>query len=362
MTFPETGRQGKDLQGYGHQLDILLSKSAQLYAFHRDPSHLYAGITAEASFLVNAERCSLMLPGDTREVLRVSAVQGTDKNLIGGMKMKVGHGIAGKVYAKGEPILIDSEEQIRGYECLPRDRYKTKSALSLPLKLEDEVIGVLNLTDKSNGESFTEKDLETLSLFAFQAALILKLSHCYRLSEEMRELSVTDFLTGLFNRRYFNIRIEEELQRVKRSGEGFALAILDIDNFKLFNDTEGHLAGDTMLKCISAVLKRTTRAQDILVRYGGEEFAVIMPKTSRDDAFHAAERMREAVRTMILPEWKKYPKKLVTISAGVVTCCSAAGTVEEYIENADKALYMAKIQGKDCTVVYDDTKDDLEFR
>ena len=101
----------------------------------------------------------------------------------------------------------------------------------------------MNLSDKSSGEQFSEKDMMILNSFAVQASLLLKLSSCHTTSEQMKELSITDFLTGLLNRRYFDIRLEDEYQRAKRYTSFFSLVIADIDDFKLFNDSEGHLMG-----------------------------------------------------------------------------------------------------------------------
>lgn len=341
---------------YASPTDRILLTTCRLYAVHKDPYRLYDAIAVEASSLVHAEKCSLMLPAGQRDVLRVRAVKGTDTQRLQYATVKAGDRIAGKVYESGEPLLIDGEKDILRHIVSLRPGYRTASVLCLPLKLDSEVLGVLNLTDKLSGGSFTSGDLALLSLFAFHASLVLKLCSCNKVSEEMRELSVTDFLTGLLNRRYFNVRIEEEYQRLLRGGEGFSLALLDIDNFKMFNDSEGHSAGDLMLKNIAAVLKMTIRAQDILVRYGGEEFAIIMPETSATEAFRVAERLRTAIRQIATSGWKKYPKKRVTVSLGVTACCRPARSVEHFIDMADRALYTAKLSGKDCTVIVDDAE------
>lgn len=336
------------------ELHPVYSKIIKLYAKCKSPYKLYCGITREAASLVKAEKCSLMLQDSESQVLRVSAIIGADGLLIEKVQVRAGEGIAGRVYEVGEPILIDCEVGIRKYVSSPRPRYKTACSMSVPLGLAHEVIGVLNLSDKRSGEPFTEKDLAILSAFALFIFFILKLSLCYSESERMRELSTTDFLTGLFNRRYFDIRLEEEHQRVRRSGGWFSLAMLDIDNFKLFNDTEGHLAGDEILKKIASVIGHTIRTNDILARFGGEEFVIIMPQTSEATAFKVAERIRNDVKNLIRTGWKRFPMKKITVCIGISAYYDCREPIESVVNRADMALAKAKYQGKDCTVLYSD--------
>jgi len=342
------------LSRMAHELSPDYNRIIRLYAKFKDPYKLYCSITREAARLANAERCTLMLHDNDRQVLRVSAVTGIDRYLIEGIKIRSGEGIAGKVYEAGVPILIDSEERIREYAELPRPGYKTPSSLSLPVGFAKEIIGVLNLSDKHSGEPFTEVDLSTLSPFVLHIFFILKLSMCYRETERMRELSTTDFLTGLFNRRYFDIRLEDEYQRVRRNGGWFSLAMVDIDNFKLFNDTEGHLAGDEILKKLASVMGHTIRTNDILARFGGEEFVIIMPQTSETTAFKVAERIRNDIKNIIRSGWKRFPMKKITVCIGISSYCDGREPMENVVNRADMALARAKQQGKDCTVLYSD--------
>ncbi len=161
---------------------------------------------------------------------------------------------------------------------------------------------------------------------------------------------MTDSLTGLFNRRYFDIRLEEEFLRARRYNLALSLAMLDIDDFKPFNDAEGHVAGDNILKEVAHIMGHAVRSHDIVARIGGEEFAIIMPQTPNSEAFRISERIRENIKNNVKPTWKKYYKKQLTICGGVATfpeCCSDKNTLVKY---ADKALYRAKKQGKDMTV------------
>jgi diguanylate cyclase (GGDEF)-like protein len=288
-----------------------------------------------------------------KEMLQVRASKGINRWLMENVRVRKGEGISGKVYEHGMPTLINGAEAIKNYGFAPRSHYKTSSSLSLPLKVADEIIGVLNLSDKRSGVSFAQSDISMLSPFILQASALLKLCICNDTLEEMKKLSMTDALTGLFNRRYFDIRLEEEFLKAKRYNLILSFAILDIDDFKPFNDTEGHIAGDTILKEVAFIMTSTVRSHDILARFGGEEFAIIMPQTPKAEAYHVAERIRENIKRNIKATWKKYHKKQLTICGGVATYPDCGPMKEELIRCADKALYRAKNRGKDITVSWE---------
>jgi diguanylate cyclase (GGDEF)-like protein len=326
--------------------------TSSLYSLYRDSTRLYEGIVNEASELADAERCSLMMC-DESEMLEIRAVKGVNPRFMENVKVRKGEGIAGRVYETGGPILVNGEAEIKEYGNSPRSQYKTLSSLSLPLKVEDEMIGVLNLSDKSSGAPFTQKDITMLTPFVIQASTLLKLGSYHQSLEEVTKLSITDSLTGLFNRRYLDIRLEEEYLRAKRYHLILSLTILDIDDFKLFNDTEGHLAGDHILIEIARVMSATVRSHDILARFGGEEFAIIMPQTTKAEAFVVSERIRENIKRHIRPTWKRYQKKHITLCSGIATYPECGAVKEDIIRFADKALYKAKKLGKDRTVSWD---------
>jgi len=339
---------------YKRKLDIssvLSFKASQIYFHYKEPSVMYQKIVEEAASLVGAEKCSLMIPDD-QDRLNVVAVKGVNKILMEDIKIEKGEGIAGFVYEKGTPLLIDSEEHLKDYSVVPKSHFRTSSCISVPLRIADEKVGVLNLSDKLSGGVFSQDDLSVISQFALYASLLIKISEFYRSSEQMRELSIKDPLTGLYNRRYFDVRLEEEFTRAKRYNLIFSLAILDIDDFKLFNDTEGHLAGDLILKEISSIISGTVRTNDIIARYGGEEFAIIMPLTNKEEAYNVSERVRTNIKKLLTREWKNFPRREITISTGVAMYPECDDGIESIIRCADKALYKAKTSGKDCTVIW----------
>ena len=345
-------RKREELENTSGRLNVLSIQATSLYSLLQDRERLYSGIVSQASNLAGAEKCSLMMSQDN-EMLEVRASRGINRWLMDNVRVRRGDGIAGMVYEEGLPILVENEDQIRRFGSIPRAHYKTSSSLSLPLKVADETIGVLNLSDKRSGASFGQSDISLLSPFILQASALLKLGVCYDNVEELKKLSMTDSLTTLFNRRYFDIRLEEEYLRAKRYNLILSLAILDIDDFKPFNDTEGHIAGDSILKEVAHIMNCAVRSHDILARFGGEEFAIIMPQTTKSEAFNVCERIRENIKRNVKAAWKNYHKKQLTICCGIATYPECGYLKEEMIRRADKALYRAKNLGKDMTILWE---------
>jgi diguanylate cyclase (GGDEF)-like protein len=315
-----------------------------------EPEALYESIIEISSRCIDSEKASLMMPDEDSGELLIKATRGMNKWIAKNIRVGIGRGIAGKVFREGIPIVTSCDE-----EDLPskrRPNYRTGSFLSMPLKIGEETIGVLNFADKRTGEAFSEADTEFLSHFASYAAMAIRASQYYQMSEQLRTLSITDSLTGLFNRRYFDSRLFEELQRATRYDTVFTLAIFDIDDFKRFNDTEGHAAGDDVLKTLANIARESLRSIDILARFGGEEFSIIMPQTDKDEAFLVAERVRMNIREFMPAGWKKFPFDKLTVSIGIATFPADGKDAKALIRCADKALYRAKVTGKDRTEVW----------
>jgi diguanylate cyclase (GGDEF)-like protein len=317
----------------------------------KNPDTLYEAIVEISSRVMNTERVSLMLPKEEQGELRIEAERGINKWIAKNIRVRVGEGIAGRVYKEGQPLMVADMERTLLTQKKPN--YRTGSFVSIPLKIGDEVIGVLNLADRIDREVFSGEDMKFLEHLASCASTAIRGAHYCRKLEEMRTLSITDSLTGLFNRRYFDNRLFEELQRSIRYDSFFSLAIFDIDDFKLFNDTEGHLAGDEVLKSIADISRESIRSIDVVARFGGEEFAIIMPQTEKNEAFPVAERTRRNIKEHMSRIWEHFPRREITVSIGVATFPSDGKDARTLIGNADKALYRAKVSGKDRTVVWD---------
>ncbi len=170
--------------------------------------------------------------------------------------------------------------------------------------------------------------------------------------DAIRRQVVTDHLTGLYNRRYFTKRADEEIQRALRHQAPLSLLMGDVDHFKLVNDNYGHATGDRVLQAVAGILRDALRGTDVCARYGGEEFAVLLPHTPGDNAFHVAERIRETLGQTRYTGLGLPADASVTISVGLATCPGDATSLDELLELADKALYRAKDAGRDTVCTY----------
>jgi diguanylate cyclase (GGDEF)-like protein len=217
-----------------------------------------------------------------------------------------------------------------------------KSILSFPLKIKNDPIGVLNLyLDSLN--ALNEEKQEFISVVADQLAMA---AYNAREFQEAKETGIVDELTNLYNRRYFVDLLKEDLIRDIESKEPLSIVMLDIDDFKHYNDTNGHVKGDNLLKDIGEILKNEVRRVDIVGRYGGEEFIIIFPEMNNDIALSVVERIRKKVEDTEFFGRENQPNRKVTISAGLVTCMDKSILYEELIEFVDKALYKSKVNGK----------------
>lgn len=162
----------------------------------------------------------------------------------------------------------------------------------------------------------------------------------------VEEMAITDPLTGLYNYRFFTYRLNQEVEKAQRYGRHFSLVILDIDNFKEFNDTYGHPAGDIALKEAAGVFGEKIRDQDVLARYGGEEFLVLLPDTGTEEAFLVAERIRMSIKNHTFKAKEDLPALSITVSGGVASFPIHADTADDLLRQADDILYKAKNKGR----------------
>jgi diguanylate cyclase (GGDEF)-like protein len=262
------------------------------------------------------------------------------------LQLPLEHGVFGDVARDKRPVLNnDLAEGAMDVGVLSGFR----SLLAVPIQTESQVLGVLALLHRGE-RSFDQGDGQLLDILAAQAAVAIQNAQLHRATQQ---LAVTDGLTKVYNRRYFEEQLTAELQRGQRHGHCTSLVLLDVDHFKKFNDTHGHLLGDQVLQGVARVLQKSTRETDVVARYGGEEFAVILPETPPDAALVVAERIRRNIKNH--PFWGKGQTPLtVTSSIGVASDPSSTLDPKPLIDIADKGLYQCKEQGRDrvCLTVY----------
>lgn len=219
---------------------------------------------------------------------------------------------------------------------------EVRSQAAIPLRAGDVLIGALVIAS-SNYRELMPSEMERLQVIGNQASLALQNS---LLHEELERLSVTDRLTELYNHGYFQERLEEEIGRATRFGHEVSLIMLDIDDFKEFNDTFGHPHGDRVLRAVASAIKENLREMDVAARYGGEEFVVVLPETDSGGAIQVGERIREHISGVEFTGGEGLPPVHRTVSVGVATFPHHAASPSELIEAADQAMFLAKRRGK----------------
>ncbi len=248
-------------------------------------------------------------------------------------------GLSGWVMQHREPLLLgDVQRQYKLYSKTGKyNDPRFHSWLGVPLVTYDEVIGVMSVQSEQK-HAYTLDHLRVLTTIADQAAVALENARLY-------ELATVDGLTGLLVRRHFDQRLEEEWHRAHRYGTHFTLGIFDIDDFKALNDTYGHQAGDHVLRATAGVVRRNMRGADLAGRYGGEEFAFVLPRTRLAEGLTVAERIRADVESLAVAFGGKELK--VTASIGLAAYPeSDVARVSELVARADEAMYLAKRSGK----------------
>jgi diguanylate cyclase (GGDEF)-like protein len=215
--------------------------------------------------------------------------------------------------------------------------------MCLPLISQGETIGVLALESARAG-AFTPNDVQPLESVADICATAIQNARYF---DRVRHMAYVDGLTGIFNRRYFEMRIAEEMERARRYDNALALIMVDLDHFKRLNDEFGHLLGDEVLRQVTTLFGQNLRKSDIVCRYGGEEFVLLMPQTAVEQATAAAEKLRKAIETWSFPgvAWP------VTISSGVSSFPADGDSRDALVSAADRALYAAKQGGRNRVVV-----------
>jgi len=292
-----------------------------------------------ATQLVRGERASLLLREDASSEFVIAHAVGLADEVKRVVRVREGEGISGRVAASKRSLLVRDTE---GSPADGNGRYRTASFLSVPILVDNESRGVLNVTDRTDGLPFEENDLETLELLARHiGACLLQQEQ----GEAMARLVETDPLTWLFNRRHFDRRLEAESNRALRAEHLLALLVIDVDDFTSINDRFGHQVGDQVLRAVATGIKQAVRLYDVPTRYGGDEFAVILPEADTEVASRVARRTLDRIAAQGLPPELAAEGRAISVSIGVATFPRPLADAHSLLEAADAAMHRAKEAG-----------------
>jgi len=300
-------------------------------------------ILAKVSELLKPSNWSLLLKDHGTGELYFHAAVGEGSDRLLGMRLKPGEGIAGWVAQHNQPLLVPNVHADPRFASRfdKASRFHTKSILCVPLTFKERTLGVIELVNGPRDGAFHEEDLKILSTVAEFSAIAIENARNFH---KVQELTVLDDHTGLFNSRHMKRQLDQEVVRATRFGHPVSVIFFDLDHFKRVNDTHGHQAGSQVLHEIGRLLLKTLRSTDVPVRYGGDEFVILMPETSKDQAVAAARRIGgEIARQPFLGD-KEYGPIRLTASLGVAAFPDDARDPENLIKRADEAMYRVKAE------------------
>ncbi|NTV79749.1 MAG: sensor domain-containing diguanylate cyclase [Clostridiales bacterium] len=232
------------------------------------------------------------------------------------------------------------------YSQQPRNKdLKAQLWMAVPIIFKERLLGVIGIGEIENPVG-NESDLLRMIADISSVALLNQI-----LLKEAQHKANTDQLTGLSNRNYLHQVAQYQMEKAVREGTGISVILFDIDNFKNYNDTNGHNAGDTLLIELSRLMHGSTRKEATLARYGGEEFIIMLPGISKEGAFAYADRLRKEISQYSFPHKEKQPLGFVSISGGIASFPEDGDSIDKVIQNADKALYRAKSEGKNRVLI-----------
>lgn len=288
---------------------------------------------------------SLLLLDETKQELYFELAIGKASQSLKDVRIKLGQGIAGWVAQHGEAVIVpDVSKDTRFFAKVDeKTKMETHSIVAVPVKFRDTCLGVIELINCFDGDSFNERDLKLLAALADFAAIAIENA---RHVKRIHELTITDDCTSLYNARHMAVILETEIYRSRRYNYEFSLVFIDLDHFKQVNDTHGHLTGSKLLGEIGEAFKAHCRLIDFAFRYGGDEFVILLPQTSKENALHVAQRLHKLVRetTWLVKDGLNIK---ITASIGVAAYPLDSRTKEGVMHLADEAMYLVKNTNRD---------------
>ncbi len=315
---------------------------------------IFSHIVRTSLTLTNADAITIRVFNIETGFLEIAHSAGVTESFVNQPAIRVGEGIIGNTVLESKPFSTsDTTQEVL---CKNSDLAKAegiKAMMCVPMNSKESTLGCITVYRKTNKE-FAEHDLMLLSIFSAEAVEAIEKA---RLITELKKQATTDPLTGLFNKRAIIEKLQSEIDRSKRHKQSTAILFIDIDNFKTYNDSDGHLMGDKLLHDFTALLHKHCRTEDILGRFGGDEFIVIAPQSSLSGATSLAEKLcREVEKHDFISSNINRPFN-TTCSIGIALYPEQSDNYEELMDKADKALFISKRSGRNRATVWQEATD-----
>ena len=288
---------------------------------------------------------SLLLLDEEKQELYFELAVGKASQALRDVRIKMGQGIAGWVAQHGETVVVpDTSKDTRFFSKVDeKTKTETQSIVAVPVRFRDTCLGVIELINCIGPSGFDPRDLKLLEALSDFAAIALENA---RHVKKIHDLTIRDDCTTLYNARHMSFILETEIYRSQRYNYEFSLVFIDLDHFKMVNDTHGHLVGSRLLAEIGNALKAHCRLIDFAFRYGGDEFVLLLPQTSKENALNVARRLHKLIREGVWLEQEGLNIRL-TPSLGVASYPVDSRTKEGLLHLADEAMYLVKNTNRD---------------
>jgi diguanylate cyclase (GGDEF)-like protein len=321
-----------------HELGKALTSSLQL-------DQVLRTIMEKINEVLRPDTWSLLLMDAEKGELYFQIATGKGADALKDVRIKPGQGVAGWVAQTGEVVVVpDTTKDSRFFAQVDEQtKMETRSIVAVPVRFRDQCLGVIELINCFGADGFSQRDLAFLEALADYAAIAIENA---RHVQRIHELTITDDCTTLYNARHLNFMLDTEIYRSHRYAFEFSLIFIDLDHFKNVNDTYGHLMGSKLLGEIGQAIKDKCRLIDLAFRYGGDEFVVLLPQTSKENAIGVAHRLHKLIRETV---WLKDANLNVNITAsvGVASYPTDSRTKTELLHLADEAMYNVKNTTRD---------------
>jgi diguanylate cyclase (GGDEF)-like protein len=288
---------------------------------------------------------SLLLLDEAKQELYFELAVGKASQALKDVRIKLGQGIAGWVAQHGEVVIVpDTAKDTRFFGKVDeKTKMETRSIVAVPVKFRDTCLGVIELINCVGAEGFDPRDLKLLEALSDFAAIALENA---RHVKRIHELTIKDDCTSLYNARHMGFILDTEIYRSQRYNYEFSIVFIDLDHFKQVNDTHGHLVGSRLLAEMGDALKTNCRLIDFAFRYGGDEFVILLPQTSKDNAMNVARRLHRLLRETVWLQ-KEGLNIRITPSVGLAAYPADSKTKEGLLHLADEAMYLVKNTNRD---------------